>query len=120
MARVLVIDDEEVVRDLVSEVLAGAGHDVVTASDGGAGLAAYRESPFDLVITDILMPVMDGLAVIQELKRDYPAVPIIAMAAMGDRALQDAQSAGADLTLPKPFRIDRLGETVSTALRTNG
>ena len=116
MARGLVIDDEPVVRELVADVLTAAGHQVEGAEDGGSGVLRYRESPFDLVITDILMPVKDGLEVIRELKADFPDARIIATAAMGDLVLEEAERAGADRTMPKPFRIDCLVEAVSAVL----
>ena len=117
MARVLIIDDEEVVRDLVAEILSTAGYETATAEDGDAGIAAYRRSPFDVVVTDILMPVKDGLQVISELKGDDPNVRIIATAAMGDEALKEAIRIGANRTLPKPFKIDAMLEDVESLLR---
>jgi CheY-like chemotaxis protein len=116
LARILVIDDEEVVRDLLTAVLGEAGHEVTTAEDGAAGVARYREQACDLVITDILMPVMDGLEVIRELRGQGATVGIMATAAVGDRALDDARLAGADKTLPKPFSIDHLLDEVSRLL----
>ena len=117
MARVLVIDDEEVVRDLVAEILSTAGHEIATAEDGEAGIAAYRRSPFDVVVTDILMPVKDGMQVIRELKGDDPDVRIIATAAMGDEALREAIRVGANRTLAKPFKVDAMLEAVDSLLR---
>ncbi len=108
----MIIDDEEVVRDLVTQVLATEEYEVVAAEDGARGLSLYHEEPFDLVITDILMPVKDGLQVIRELRRDFPSARIVATAAMGGQALKDAEDAGADRTLAKPFRIDGLLQIV--------
>lgn len=120
MARLLVVDDEEVVRDLLTSVLQGEGHEVQTAEDGAKGLASFRSAPFDVVITDILMPAMDGLELIRALRREGVPVRIIATAAVGDMALNDALQAGADATLPKPFKIDVLLETVDANLSREG
>src|SRR5437868_2677773 len=79
MAHILFIDDDASTVDLFKRILEGAGHRVVTARDGGEGLARYRESPTDLIITDIMMPTKDGMHVINELRRDFPAAKIIAI-----------------------------------------
>jgi len=72
MARILFIDDDEQTGDLFGQILEGAGHEVIIARDGVTGIALYRKNPTDLIITDIMMPVKDGMEVINELKRDFP------------------------------------------------
>jgi CheY-like chemotaxis protein len=79
MARILFIDDDEQTLDLFGQILEGAGHEVIRARDGVTGIELYRKNPTDLIITDIMMPVKDGMAVINELKRDFPQVKIIAI-----------------------------------------
>ena len=69
MASILVIDDERHIRDLLRKVLEGAGHTVKEASNGRDAMRIWRESPVDLIITDILMPEQDGLEFIRELRR---------------------------------------------------
>ena len=79
MARILFIDDDPPTLDLFGQILKGAGHEVIMARDGVTGIALYRKNPTDLIITDIMMPVKDGMEVISELKRDFPQVKIIAI-----------------------------------------
>ena len=105
IARILVIDDESTVRELLYDFLSEAGFEVTVAEDGVKGLALYRKEPFDLVLTDIMMPVKNGLEVIKELRADYSEAKIIATAAGGEELLSQAMEAGADRTLDKPFEL---------------
>ena len=73
-ARILVIDDERAVRDLISDALKIEGHDVLTASDGKEGLDLIGQHRFDLVFCDLRMPEMDGQALYEEVQRDHPQV----------------------------------------------
>jgi CheY-like chemotaxis protein len=115
--RILVIDDEPFVLDALTRVLASTDVTVIGASTADAGLAAIRESPVDLVIIDVILPGMDGVAAIKIIRRDYPGVRIIAMSGGGNFGINaympDAisttaylaacRAAGADGTLAKPF-----------------
>src|SRR5438309_9058143 len=83
MARILFIADDVQTLDLFGQILKGVGHEVIMARDGVAGIALYRKTPTDLIITDIMMPVKDGMEVISELKRDFPQVKIIAISGTG-------------------------------------
>ncbi len=116
MARILIIDDEKSVLDIIRKVLEMAGYKVEEATDGKQGIELYRNKPADLVITDILMSGKDGFAVIQELKRDYPEAKIIAMAGYGDGLLPKAKELGADRTIDKPFRMQEILEIVMELL----
>jgi CheY-like chemotaxis protein len=73
-ARILVVDDERAVRDLISDALKIEGHDVLTASDGKEGLDLIGQHRFDLVFCDLRMPEMDGQALYEEVQRDHPQV----------------------------------------------
>jgi len=120
MARILVIDDEENVRDLLRDVLEERGHEVLEASDGDLGSALYRERPADLVITDIIMPNKEGLETILDLRRDYPEVKIIAISG-GSRVgrhdvLPLARTLGALRTFSKPFNLRELIDAVDELL----
>ncbi|MHC4548966.1 MAG: response regulator [Planctomycetota bacterium] len=79
MARILVIDDEQVVRQFVREVLEQDGHEVVEAADGNSGMEAYRRHPADLAIIDLIMPRKDGFKTIAELRALQPQIPILVM-----------------------------------------
>lgn len=82
---VLVIDDEDLVRDMLRRALESAGIEVVVAADGREGLKAYLANPTDVVVTDILMPEKEGIETIIELKREHPNVKIVAISG-GDPA----------------------------------
>jgi len=119
--RILVIEDEDTVRDLVRRVLEKAGYHVTTAPDGQAGFEKALEEPFDLVVSDLLTPRMHGYEVIQRLKatastRRIPVVVLSAKAYPADQ--RKALEMGAAAFLPKPFRAPALLEVVSNVLTT--
>ena len=108
MARILFIDDDEQTVDLFGQILEGAGHEVIIARDGVTGIALYRKDPTDLIITDIMMPVKDGMEVISELKRDFPEVKIIAISGTGREERREfffdvSRILGAKRTFEKPI-----------------
>jgi CheY-like chemotaxis protein len=108
VARVLIVDDESDIRQAVAEVLAEEGHQVVAAGDGEEALAQIRAFHPELVLLDLMMPVMDGHAFAQVLygrERDR-AIPIVVISADGDP--QKAAALGARGFLAKPFDIDAL------------
>jgi len=102
MGRILIIDDEAMIRDLLVKILEREGYETVTASGGKDGIRIHRENPADLIITDLLMPEKDGLETIMELRRDYQDVKIIAMSGGGkvdpETYLQIAKTMGASIT----------------------
>ncbi len=108
MPRILVIDDDQQIRELIREILERASHTVFEADNGVAGLQRMSEETVDVVVTDIIMPDKDGLETITELRKSYPEVRIIAISGGGRRVNRDylptAQAFGADLVLYKPFR----------------
>jgi two-component system, chemotaxis family, chemotaxis protein CheY len=125
MARILIIDDQPQIRDNCREALEEAGHTVIVAADGREGVRLYRESPVDLVILDLYMPELDGLATIQELRRTTPRLLIIAMSGGGaighaTSFLDVARALGAVRTFEKPIRLDELLAMVTDVLRSNG
>ena len=107
MARILVIDDEDDVRFTISLMLTRYGHEVTVACDGAEGIAKQRETPFDIVITDLVMPGKEGIETIQEIHADFPELPIIAVSGGGRKGttsyLDVASFMGAAAVLPKPF-----------------
>jgi two-component system response regulator (stage 0 sporulation protein F) len=118
MATILIIDDEQSIRDLLREVLEKAGHRVIEARDGREGLTLYSQQPVDLVIMDLLMPDTDGLEATLQLTREYVDAKIIAMTgAQGDRNFLDvAKLFGARRTFEKPFDINKLIQAVKEEL----
>lgn len=107
MARVLIVDDDALVRSVVARVLEGQGFDVQQAHDGRAGLEALRRETFELVITDLRMPQLGGERLIEALRSVRPDLPILAISGMhvqGDpRAEAEMARLGATRTLAKPF-----------------
>jgi len=112
MSRILVIDDEELVRYSLKRVLEGAGFDVTEAGDGDQGLKAVEAQSFDLVITDIIMPNKEGIETVIDLKRLRPDLKVVAMSGGGRTRNLDylnvAREFGADEVLAKPFSEDEL------------
>jgi len=105
---ILVIEDDPIMREALTDWLRAAGYGVRTAADGSAGLAAVKLAVPALVVTDIHMPGTSGAAIISELKRDYPQVAIIAISGLFNSGHGlDAEAAlalGAARTLAKPFK----------------
>jgi CheY-like chemotaxis protein len=123
MPRILVIDDEPLIRATVVTILTREGFSVEEASDGATGIAMFRKNPPDLVITDVFMPNRDGIEVVMELKRSYPHIKIIAMTGGGRMRMMEIGSAanilGADHMLHKPFERESLLAAVSAVLGTS-
>jgi CheY-like chemotaxis protein len=104
LARILVVDDEPDQRLLLRRIFERAGHEVTDAGDGAAALKAVHESPPDLVVTDIMMPVMDGAELIRRLRCEPATSHIPILAASGDCRLAGA----ADAIMPKPYVREHL------------
>jgi len=121
MANILLIDDDEQFRTMLRQLLERANHDVLEAADAETGLTLYRRSPCEIVITDLVLPGKDGLALIQELLLDYPNAKIVAISG-GPRGnvawLPLAKQLGALRVLQKPFTQEQLVETLNHVLRT--
>ena len=115
---ILVVDDEEAVRRLLQEVL-GERYRVLLAADGREALEAIAGEPnLDLVITDLVMPNLEGIETIQAIRKAKPGLKIVAMSGVfGGHFLKSAKALGADATLRKPIRVDVLHETLGELLR---
>ncbi len=106
--RILVVDDEERIMNFLNSKLKASGYEVLTASNGVEGLEQARAQEPDLIVLDILMPKMDGLEMLKEL-RSFSAVPVIILTAKGSDADRiKGLQLGADDYLPKPFNPDEL------------
>ncbi|MEQ1795899.1 MAG: response regulator [Nitrospira sp.] len=121
MPSVLVVDDEDQIRQLIRETLEQAGYDVEEAGNGKQGLERYRAKPADLVIMDILMPDQDGLESIMTLRREFPASRVIAITGGSDMIgilnfLDVAKMLGARRTLQKPFDMQTLLDAAQSEL----
>ena len=118
MARILVIEDDEQVREVLRKMLEGAGYDVEDAPDGVEGVQTYKEDPADLVITDLIMPEKDGVETIRELQRDYPDVKVIAITGVRGSfsRIPAADNLGAKRIFVKPFSSKEMLEAVEEVL----
>ena len=114
MATILIIDDEEGIRTLLRTTLEAAGHQVVEAANGHIGLEWYRHTPTDLIITDILMPELNGLELMLALTRQFLHAKVIAISGEGGETnvLDVAKLLGARRTFHKPFSIPQLLDAV--------
>jgi len=115
--RVLVVDDEASIRDLLSKTLALAEYDVDVAPDGRSALERMRMYPYDLLIADLKMPGMDGLAVIREAKRYKPDLPVIIITGFStESSAIEAVNLGVAGYLTKPFRVPQVLSAAAKAL----
>jgi CheY-like chemotaxis protein len=104
---ILVVDDEELIRNLVVTALSELGHSWVTAKDGKDALNKIGENKFDAIITDVDMPNMDGIILTREISKQYPFIPVMVMIAYEEEYfLGTAISAGAREFIKKPFSLD--------------
>ena len=107
--RILVIDDDEQMRVLLRQVMEWSGFTVDDAENGRKGMQIQRRQPADLVITDLIMPEQEGLETISLLKKEFPAVKIVAISGGGrigpEAYLPAARELGADLVFSKPFDV---------------
>jgi len=121
MARILIIDDDEQVRTVLQKMLIRAGHEVVSAANGKQGIRIFKANPTDLVITDLLMPVMPGSRLISILRQEHPNVKIIAISGGGSMNqpgsyLTLARDLGAQQILTKPINFEDLKTAVEEVL----
>ena len=130
MARILIVDDEEDVRIALKQVLERAGYEVTVAATGNEGLDVMKREGADLVITDVIMPGVDGIATAKKIREKYRDTRIIVISGGGRTApepyepdaistrsyLASASKAGADQTLTKPFDRDELLRVVRDLL----
>jgi excisionase family DNA binding protein len=115
--RVLVVDDEASIRDLLAKTLALAEYDVDLAPDGRTALERLRILPYDLLITDLKMPGVDGLAVIREARRLKADIPVIIITGFSTEASAiEAVNLGVSGYLTKPFRVPRVLAAAAKAL----
>jgi CheY-like chemotaxis protein len=117
MPRILLVDDDELLRPMLHEALERYGYEVVEACNGREALERYRDDPADLVLTDLLMPDKEGLETIRELRGNWPDVRIVAMSGCGRREyLEIARRIGAGHILAKPFSHQEMLDAIQTAL----
>ena len=120
MAEILLIDDNQPLRELIAEALAGAGHVVTQAGDGRAGISQLRSGTYAVVICDMIMPVADGAEVMAALRGRQPRPRLVMISGGGSiepmRYLQMARVLGADEVMQKPFPPSKLIDLVERLL----
>jgi two-component system cell cycle response regulator CpdR len=119
MSRVLIVDDEDSMRLLVARAIAMDGHDIATASDGAEALEILggADGAFDLLLTDIQMPIMDGIALALAAARDFPDLTILLMTGFADqRERASGLNAIAHDVITKPFSVADIRTAVADAL----
>jgi excisionase family DNA binding protein len=117
ITRVLVADDEESIRELLSRTLALADYEVRTVADGQAAIDCLRAEPFQLLITDLSMPKVDGLGVVREARRLHPRLPVVIITGYSTEAAAiEAINLGVSGYLTKPFRIAKILAVAAHAL----
>jgi CheY-like chemotaxis protein/putative methionine-R-sulfoxide reductase with GAF domain len=119
--RILVVDDEEVIRETVSDVLRGCGCEIEQAADGAAGIACINAQEFDLVLSDIKMPEHNGYEVFAAAKERNKDCPVILMTGFGydpNHSIVRARREGLAAVLFKPFKVEQLLGEIRTAIRS--
>ena len=120
MPRVLIIEDDPALRRALRIFLEKSGHTVVEAHDGQVGLKAHAAQTFDLIVTDLIMPEMDGVGLICALRKSHPTLPVIAISGGGrmspENYLHIARQCGAAVVLAKPFAMEKLGVAIDQLL----
>lgn len=116
-ALILVVDDEPLIRDIVSEWLTAAGYQVRTVQDGAEALALLEREPVDVVVSDIRMPRMDGIALLANLKGSAANIPaVLFVSGFDDISPREAYDLGAEALIQKPFSNDQLLSAVRHVL----
>lgn len=111
MKKIIVADDDEVLLKLICNYLGKSGYDATPAEDGSVALRMLQNIEFDLLITDIFMPNIEGMELIRRLRKLKPAMPIIAISGnrkLSDQYLDMSKKLGADIVVPKPIDFDSL------------
>ncbi|MGD2160122.1 MAG: response regulator [Gammaproteobacteria bacterium] len=130
MGKILIVDDDEDLRDAMQLVLESAGHEVELASNGDEAISLHRITPADIIIVDIIMPVKDGVTTVKVLRSEFPGIRIIAISGGGSiepvtyqpealttsAYLAAAKKAGADRVLTKPFERSDIVEAIDELL----
>ena len=115
--RILVVDDEQTVRDFLRRALENAGYDVITAADGREALDKVSQFDVSLVLLDIVMPGLDGFEVLEHM-RQYENIPVIMLSGIGGETTKiDTLALGADDYITKPFSVEELLARIQAKLR---
>jgi two-component system cell cycle sensor histidine kinase/response regulator CckA len=118
--RILLVEDEDMVRAVAERALTRQGYTVVTAADGDEGVEAVRKNPdFDLVVSDVVMPSMDGPAMAREIRHLAPGLPVLFMSGYAEEQLRREIDMDGMHFIPKPFSVQQIAAKVGEVLRTS-
>jgi CheY-like chemotaxis protein len=117
VAKILIIDDSQVIRDLLTDLLSDLGHVVILAVDGGEGLSIAMGQDFDVCICDLHIPKKNGYEVFREVSEAKPTLPFIMTDSLPDHLAEMATTAGAPYCLKKPFDLDQLRSVLDELLK---
>jgi two-component system, chemotaxis family, chemotaxis protein CheY len=114
-AKILIVEDDADSRDMLAYLLAGRGFEVICAEDGKKALELIEKEPPGLIITDISMPVMDGIEMIERLREhsEWREIPVLVMSAFRSEIVNNAMQAGANAATVKPLEIDKLMKLIT-------
>jgi len=116
--RILVVDDEEVIRELLSEILMDEGYEVDTAKEGNEAMEKIKRLPFELVITDIRMPGLNGMEILRETKKKNPSIEVIIITGYGTPEIEaEAIAQGASGYINKPININQIRNMVAEVFK---
>jgi len=117
--RILVVDDEKAIRDVLSSILSFTGYKVIVASNGDEGLNLFLENPMDLVLTDLDMPGLDGVSLALFIKDKSPSTPVVLITGSDkEDVMERLRGDCVDSVMFKPFSLDDVQETVQRILPT--
>lgn len=111
-ARILVVDDNDAIRSVVSKMLSGLGYEVSAADSGENGLDVFLKNNFDIVLSDYEMPGMDGVALACRIKQHSPGVAVVIMTGSGKASMITGKTSAVDEVIAKPFSMDVLDGTI--------
>lgn len=114
--KILIVDDDEIVRRLLRNKFQSCGYEIAEAGDGREAIHLLEATDFDVVITDVLMPEQDGIELLMYLRREHPAIRAIAITAGDKLHLDNACGLGADYVFAKPFKLEALESAVKELL----
>ena len=116
--RILVVDDDEALRTILSTELSTAGYDVISASDGDEAISFLRKNNFDVALLDIKMPGVDGIEVLKFLHKNFPRMKVIMLTGFADlKHAMEAKEFGARDFITKPYRLEDVLSTIENVLR---
>jgi len=115
---ILVIDDDDRVRTLLRDILLSGGHRVIEASNGASGIKSLEEGRFDMVLTDLGMPIMNGWEVAKWVKSKKPHIPVALITGWGtDLDEEKIEESGVDLIIGKPFQVREVLEAINRLMK---